>query len=119
MDETDYMHKMDIISYQKLLLEKFLQNIKKLPVTLLDINDEEEVLIAKKKRNILKLNECYIFIAIKDHKVSFPYKKYCRLINFYKLNIGIVSEKILDDIVPQLRVKSRLQQQKLFFEILK
>ena len=49
MDETDYMHKMDIISYQKLLLEKFLQNIKKLPVTLLDINDEEEVLIAKKR----------------------------------------------------------------------
>ena len=43
------------------------------------------------------------FITLKDHKENFPTDIKCRLINPAKSNLGIVSKKLLEGYIKQIR----------------
>ena len=58
--------------------------------------------IAKKldiEDRVDKFTESEAFITVKDHKINFPTKLQCRLINPAKSNIGRVSKEMLSNIV--------------------
>ena len=69
----------------------------------------------KIKGKIKKISNSNAFIKLKE---NFPYKKPCRLINTCKSSLGIISKKILDNILPVKRSKTGLLQSKNYFEVL-
>ena len=59
---------------------------------------------------VQKLDENEAYVIIKDHKVGFPDKISCRLINPSKTDIGKISKQILDRVSNTILVKNKVNQ---------
>ena len=59
------------------------------------------------------------FITVKDHKVSFPRKVECRLLNPANSSIGKIAKHILENLNDEIRVKLSLLQWKSTGQCLK
>ena len=88
---------------------------KKAPIeTLININNEATGIISKNKikGKIRSFTDNNAFITFKDHKKNFLYNLKCKLLNPAKSSIGIISKNILDEIIPKIKEKTKLQQWK-------
>ena len=120
-DKTANLYKMDVEMYNKLLFESVTAKYKKAPPEAINIiNSEAQSLISvnEVKGKIRKMNTNHAFITIKDHKSNFPYKINCRLLNPCKSSIGKLSKCILDKIIPEIKIKTKLQQWKNTIDVL-
>ena len=121
-DKTANLYKMDVDMYKKLSFESVTTKYKKAPPDAINIiNSEAETLLSvnEVKGKIRKMNTNNAFVTIKEHKSNFPYKINCRLLNPCKSSIRKISKCILDRIIPEIKIKTKLQQWKNTIDVLK
>ena len=114
-DKTKNLYEMEPDEYKKCVLNSITKDYRRADEGTVDkINDEAQTIINKNqiKGKIPKYDMKTSFITIKDHKDDFPRIKKYRLINPAKTNIGKISKCILERIIMDLRLKTKLIQWK-------
>ena len=112
-DKTSNLYLMDKEDYKKLMRDSVTAHYEKTDEgTMHNINLEakfitESLDISDRVEPIAPKNA---YITIKDHKEDFPNNVKTRLINPAKTNIGLISQKLLQDINGQIRKELGLQQ---------
>ena len=105
---------MSITDYGKLVRENVTKNYKKAPEDSKEsINVEALTFVTKLKLDdrvqAYSTNES--FVTIKDHKENFYTNSQCRLINPAKTQMGRISNKMLENIVNEIKIQSELNDQ--------
>ena len=112
-DKSSNLYKIEKEKYEKMLLENITKEYRLAPENLIEeINNEAQEIIMTHciKGKIPKYDLQEAFITVKDHKVNFPNKIQCRLINPSKTHIAKISKSILDNINSSIRSESVLKQ---------
>ena len=108
-DKTRNLYEMTTTQYNKLLRDNVTKHYRSAPSSSYDEINNEAQRIATQfglGDRMDTLAESEAFITLKDHKVNFERTLPCRLINPAKSELGIVSKKILTDIVEELKAKT-------------
>ena len=108
-DKTRNLYSMPKTYYAKLRHDNVTKNYKSGPDHIYDTINAEAKKIARElkiddRMDVLAKTEA--FLTLKDHKDNFENALPCRLINPAKPEMGIISKRILDNIVSALRVKT-------------
>ena len=61
-------------------------------------------------RNVFKLQKQPATLTLKDHKENFDSSPSTRMINPAKVDVGKISKKILDRVIPEIRRKTNFNQ---------
>ena len=110
-DKTRNLYKMSVDQYDKLLHENVTKHYKFAPARLYDDINVEAQRIARRlqiadRMDVLAKNEA--FLTLKDHKENFTSHLPCRLINPCKSEMGIISKRILEKAVNEIRKKTQV-----------
>ena len=112
-DKTANLYAIPVKEYERLLVQNVTAEYKKsTPGEIHNVN-KEAAKIAEKLEIADRIDtfiESDAFITIKDHKLSFPGKVECRLLNPAKSNLGKVSKQILESLVAALKLKTKSNQ---------
>ena len=120
-DKTDNLYKIPVDNYRVLVNNNVTKEYKKTDVQSINLVNKEAKVIAE-KLEIANRVDIYTnqdaFVTIKDHKVDFPGRVDCRLINPAKSNLGKVSKQILEKAVKTIKLKTLANQWKNSEEVI-
>ena len=120
-DKTDNLYKIPVDDYIVLVNNNVTKEYKKTEVQSINLVNKEAKVIAEKleiaNRVDIHTNQD-AFVTIKDHKVDFPGRVDCRLINPAKTNLGKVSKQILEKAVKTIKIKTHANQWKNSEEVI-
>ena len=108
-DKTKNLYKVPAEQYEKLLQDNVTKHYKTAPARLYNDINAEAQRIARRlevadRMDILAKSEA--FLTFKDHKANFATQLPCRLINPCKSEVGIISKRILENVVSEIRSKT-------------
>ena len=112
-DKTTNLYKISTEQYQHLLHSNITANYRKAGDEAKSNIDREAKDIAE-KLTLADRVECFAqrdsFITLKDHKENFPNNPKCRLINPAKSEIGLISKQLLESIISEVKLKTKVNQ---------
>ena len=104
-DKTRNMYRLNVASYNKLLLDNITQEYRKSSTANVNIVNKRSSELAKQlelEKRMEVYSDAKANLLIKDHKPNFPGSVSVRLINPSKTDVGRVSKHILQDIISDL-----------------
>ena len=112
-DKSSNVYPMDKKKYEKLILEIITQKYQKANNNASrDINKEAKNISRSLdlEKRVERLTKRDAFITLKDHKSDFQSRPQCRLINPAKSEIGLISKRILENVVKIVAQKTKVNQ---------
>ena len=120
-DKTTNVYKVSVDKYQQLLSNSISVNYKKTNESTNTSIDKEAKSIAqdlKLEDRVERFAHRQAFITLKDHKENFANNPKCRLINPAKSEIGLISKRLLENIIHEVKLKLEVNQWRQTAEVI-